>query len=82
MTDFIRVPNPNAPVQIDRELALDDRLSLGGRGLYLYLVAREEAGEEISISMLADVTGSDRVADLERWFHELIACGYLASVSS
>ena len=67
----------NAPVSIPREVAADTRMSCGARGLYAYLLTREE-GAEMTPAALAEEL-SDSLPKINGWWVELKSAGLLTS---
>lgn len=78
----IRVPNPDAPVCVDRKHAQNTSLSLGARGLMLFIEAQDDQYDLDRVWTEASTADVDGVLVVDEYVHELIACGFLQGISS
>jgi hypothetical protein len=67
----------NAPVSVPREIAANTRLSSGARGLYVYLLTREEGAEMTPAALAAEL--SDTLPKVNGWWVELKSAGLITS---
>ncbi|WP_179166610.1 hypothetical protein [Streptomyces sp. CB03238] len=69
----------SAPVSVPREVATDRRLSTGARGLYLYLLTREEGAEMTPAALAGELP--DSLPKINGWWVELRAAGLITAAS-
>jgi hypothetical protein len=67
----------NAPISVPREIATDVRLSTGARGLYLYLLTREEDAEMAPAVVASELP--DSLPKINGWWVELRSAGYITT---
>lgn len=69
------VRNPNRPVMVEREVLLDASLGFAARGVYAYLVAREEEECPLEDILYASPDGFGTIHDA---INELLSKGYIS----
>ncbi|MEU7278671.1 hypothetical protein AB0A69_07755 [Streptomyces sp. NPDC045431] len=67
----------NAPVSVPREIATDHRLTTGARGLYLYLLTREEGAEMTPAALASELP--DSLPKINGWWVELRSAGLITA---
>ncbi|MGD6750324.1 hypothetical protein [Streptomyces sp. BH105] len=65
----------DAPVSVPREIATDSRLSTGARGLYLYLLTRQDDAEMTPAALAGELP--DSLPKINTWWIELRSVGLI-----
>ncbi|MEU0213595.1 hypothetical protein ABZ281_00245 [Streptomyces sp. NPDC006265] len=67
----------NTPVSIPREVATTTRISCGARGLYVYLLTREDGAEMTPAAVAGELNES--LPKVNGWWVELKSAGLITS---